>query len=151
MRAQDDGTVYERAMAEVRAGAKRSHWMWFVYPQIAGLGGSPMARRYAIADLVEARAYLAHPVLGPRLSEAARAAATTPGTSAESVFGGVDALKLRSSMTLFLRAADGMDAAPGHPERAWAAAVAQSCRDVLDRFFAGVKDPATERLLANQE
>ena len=101
--AQD--AVYERALAEIVAGDKRSHWMWFVFPQIAGLGSSATARRYAIADLAEARAYLAHPVLGPRLRECAEAL-LTHDRSAEEIFGFPDDLKLRSSMTLFARAAD---------------------------------------------
>lgn len=141
VRAQDAGNVVEQALAEVRAGHKRSHWMWFVYPQIAGLGGSPMARRYAIGGLPEARAYLRHPVLGPRLLAAAQAAATTPGRSAEAVFGGIDAMKLRSSMTLFVRAAADADG-PWGPE------VDRAGRAVLDRFFAGEQDPATVRLLS---
>lgn len=149
--AQDEGAVFERALAEVEAGSKRSHWMWFVYPQIAGLGGSPMAQRYAVSGLAEARAYLAHPVLGPRLLAAARAAATSPGRTAESVFGGVDALKLRSSMTLFAAAAETADgraeAGPGDPDDAWRRTTAQACRDVLARFFAGEPDPATVRLV----
>jgi uncharacterized protein (DUF1810 family) len=103
------GGVYERALAEVEAGSKRSHWMWFVYPQLAGLGSSPTARQYAIRDLAEARDYLAHPVLGPRLREMA-AAALTSGRSSAEIFGYPDDLKLCSSMTLFARAAD--DPAP---------------------------------------
>jgi uncharacterized protein (DUF1810 family) len=121
--AQD--TVYERALAELRAGRKTSHWMWFVFPQIAGLGRSPMAQRYAIGSLDEARAYLAHPVLGERLREASRALLDHGGT--EAIFGGIDALKLRSSMTLFDRAA-GDD---------------EVFRRVLDAFFGGEPDPAT--------
>lgn len=151
MTAQDEGAVFERALAEVAAGSKRSHWMWFVYPQIAGLGGSPMARRYAVSGLTEARAYLAHPVLGPRLLAAARAAATTPGRTAESVFGGIDAMKLRSSMTLFAMAAEADDgegnAGPDDPDDTWRRTTAQACRDVLARFFAGEPDPATVRLV----
>lgn len=150
--AQDEGAVFERAMAEVAAGAKRSHWMWFVYPQIAGLGGSPMARRFAISGLAEARAYLHHPVLGPRLLAAARAAATTPGRSAEAVFGSVDAMKLRSSMTLFAVAAEA-DAEPppapttGTPPVDGSTEAARACRAVLDRFHDGEPDEATIRLL----
>src|SRR4051812_13984390 len=96
---------YERAYAEIVAGSKRSHWMWFVFPQIAGLGSSPTAQRYAIADLAEARAYLHHPTLGPRLRDCA-AALLGHEKSAEEIFGYPDDLKLRSSMTLFARAAD---------------------------------------------
>jgi uncharacterized protein (DUF1810 family) len=127
--AQDAGGTYERATAELRAGRKTSHWMWFVFPQIAGLGYSPMARTYAITSLAEARAYLAHPVLGPRLAECAAILAGLPGRAAEQIFGEVDALKLCSSMTLFMRAA------PGEPV----------FRQVLDRYFGGIADSATEQ------
>ena len=126
--AQDAGGTYARAVAELRAGRKASHWMWFVFPQIAGLGFSPAARAYAITSLAEARAYLAHPVLGPRLAESAAALAGLRGRTAEQVLGEVDALKLRSSMTLFARAD------PGQPV----------FRQVLDQYFDGVPDPATE-------
>jgi uncharacterized protein (DUF1810 family) len=126
--AQDAGGTYEHAVAELRRGRKTSHWMWFVFPQIAGLGLSPVSRRFAIASLEEARAYLAHPVLGPRLFECAGILAQTPGRTAEQIFGGIDALKLRSSMTLFLRAA------PGEPVFA----------QVLDQYFGGIPDPATD-------
>jgi uncharacterized protein (DUF1810 family) len=98
--------VYPDALAEIRAGRKRTHWMWFVFPQFAGLGSSPTAQRYAIASLDEARAYLAHPVLGPRLRESAAALLAVEGRSAEDIFGYPDDLKLRSSMTLFAHAAD---------------------------------------------
>ena len=104
VQAQDAGGTYQRAVAELRNGRKVSHWMWFVFPQIAGLGYSAMAKAYAITDLAEAQAYLAHPVLGPRLRECASMVADQAGRSAEAIFGGVDALKLRSSMTLFARA-----------------------------------------------
>ena len=124
--AQDDGT-YDRALGELRAGAKRSHWMWFVFPQLAGLGRSETARFYAIADLDEARAYLAHPVLGPRLVECARTLTGLDTHDAVAVFGGIDAQKLRSSMTLFARAA------PDEP--AFAA--------VLDQYFDGTEDGGT--------
>ena len=106
MTAQDRYGTYDRALAELRAGAKASHWMWFVFPQLAGLGSSAMAREYAISSLDEARAYLAHPVLGPRLRECARVVADTRGSSAERIFGPVDAMKLRSSMTLFAAATE---------------------------------------------
>jgi uncharacterized protein (DUF1810 family) len=130
--AQDRGGTYERALRELRAGRKTSHWMWFVFPQIAGLGRSETARAYAIASLEEARAYLAHPVLGPRLREAAQALADLPGErDARSVLGEIDALKLRSSMTLFAAAA------PGEPLFA----------RVLGRYFDGMRDQATTRLL----
>jgi uncharacterized protein (DUF1810 family) len=131
VRAQGDGT-YERALAEVRRGRKDSHWMWFVFPQLAGLGRSAMAREYAIGSIDEARAYLAHPVLGPWLLEITRATLEAAEPSAERVFGGIDALKLRSSMTLFAIAA------PDVPEFS----------AVLARSFEGEPDPATERLLA---
>jgi uncharacterized protein (DUF1810 family) len=127
--AQDAGGTYEHAAAELRAGRKTSHWMWFVFPQIAGLGYSPVSRIYAITSLAEATAYLAHPVLGARLAECAAILAGLPDRTAEQVFGEVDALKLRSSMTLF------MHAAPGEPV----------FRQVLDRYFGGVPDSATEQ------
>jgi uncharacterized protein (DUF1810 family) len=123
--------VLDRVRAELRRGRKASHWMWFVFPQVAGLGSSPTARHYAISGLDEARAYLAHPVLGPRLRECAELAAAVEGGSAAEVFGYPDDLKLRSSMTLFARAA------PDTPVFA----------AVLDRYFGGEPDPATlERL-----
>src|SRR5579875_1588781 len=103
--AQDEGGTYERAVAELRGGRKTSHWMWFVFPQISGLGRSPTAQTYAIASLDEARRYLDHPVLGRRLRECAAVVAASAAPSAEDLLGGIDALKLRSSMTLFLRAA----------------------------------------------
>jgi len=127
--AQDRGGTYQRAVAELRAGAKLSHWMWFVFPQVAGLGMSAMAREYAISGPAEARAYLAHPVLGPRLAECAGIVAGTEERSVERVFGPVDAMKLRSSMTLFALAADTAGGAV--------------FRRVLDRYFDGVPDEAT--------
>jgi uncharacterized protein (DUF1810 family) len=129
--AQDDGGTYQAAVEELRAGRKRSHWMWFVFPQIAGLGQSPTSRRYAISSLAEARAYLAHPVLGPRLLDCARIVNELEGRSAADVFGGIDAMKLRSSMTLFARA-DPANRVFG---------------DVLETYFGGVPDEATDRLL----
>jgi len=129
--AQDAHGTYDQALAELRAGRKTSHWMWFVFPQIAGLGRSGMARQYAIADLDEARAYVAHPVLGPRLVTAAESVITHRDRTAEQILGGIDAVKLRSSMTLFAQAA------PDQP----------IFRIVLDRLFGGEEDPATlERL-----
>jgi uncharacterized protein (DUF1810 family) len=104
VRAQDSGGTYQRAVAELRNGRKTSHWMWFIFPQIAGLGRSGMAQAYAISDLSEAQAYLAHPVLGPRLIECAEIVVSHQGLSAQQIFGGIDAIKLRSSMTLFARA-----------------------------------------------
>ena len=127
--AQDAGSTYDRAAAELRAGRKASHWMWFVFPQITGLGFSPTSQKYAITSLQEAQAYLEHPVLGPRLTESAAILAHQPGRSAEQIFGDLDAQKLRSSMTLFMRAA------PGEP----------LFRQVLDQYFGGVPDPATEQ------
>ncbi len=129
--AAQDG-VYPQALAELRAGAKRSHWMWFVFPQIAGLGHSAMAKTYAIADANEAQAYLAHPVLGARLIEATEAVTAAVG-SAETILGAIDAVKLRSSMTLFASVAD--DPTP--------------FRGALDRFFGGTADPATLERLAS--
>ena len=133
--AQDEQQTYDTALAEVRRGRKRSHWMWFVFPQLAGLGRSSTARRYGITGIDEARAYLAHPVLGPRLRAITDAAVSLRAGTAEEVFGGIDAMKLRSCTTLFLRAAT-EDA-----DRALFGAA-------LERFFGGAPDPATERLLA---
>src|SRR6478735_221941 len=129
--AQNAGGTYEQALEELIAGRKRSHWMWFVFPQIAGLGQSPISRRYAIASLDEATAYLRHPVLGPRLLACVAALNHIEGRSAEQVLGSIDAQKLRSSVTLFLRA--------DPSEQAFA--------QVLDRYFDGLPDPATDRLL----
>ena len=129
--AQDEGGTYDQALAELRAGRKTSHWMWFVFPQVAGLGQSPTSRHFAVRSLDEARAYLAHPVLGARLRECAQALLDGGGTDARAVLGGIDALKLRSSMTLFARAA---------PEE-------ERFQAVLDRFFGGEPDPETERRL----
>jgi uncharacterized protein (DUF1810 family) len=140
--AQDRYGTYDRALAELRAGAKASHWMWFIFPQLAGLGSSAMAREYAISSLDEARAYLAHPVLGPRLRECARVVAGTRGSSAERIFGPVDAMKLRSSMTLFAAA----DSAGADSEGADGDGIdgdGTVFRAVLDEFFCGVPDEAT--------
>lgn len=93
--------VYPRALAELKAGRKQSHWMWFIFPQIAGLGHSAMAQRYAIRSLDEAKAYLAHPVLGPRLRECCDAVLAVEGKTAHAIFGSPDDLKFRSSLTLF--------------------------------------------------
>ena len=123
--------VYDSVLSELRSGRKRSHWMWFIFPQLAALGRSSTAQRYGISGLDEARAYLAHPVLGARLRECSRLAAATPDGSAEQVFGWPDNLKLRSSMTLFARCAD--------DDADFVA--------VLDRFYAGEEDPATVELL----
>jgi uncharacterized protein (DUF1810 family) len=130
--AQEDAAIYARALAELREGDKRGHWIWFVFPQVAGLGSSPISQAYAISSLDEARAYLAHPLLGPRLRECAAALlAADPSLSAERILGGIDALKLRSSMTLFARAAPDDEIFPA----------------VLERFYAGVPDPETDRRL----
>jgi uncharacterized protein (DUF1810 family) len=125
--AQDDGETYRRALGELRRGQKQSHWMWFVFPQLAGLGSSAMAQRYAISGLPEARAYLEHPVLGARLRESTQVIAALAGTTAIDVLGPVDAQKLRSSMTLFARTA------PDEPLFA----------GVLAEFFEGIEDDAT--------
>ena len=129
--AQDSGGTYQRAVAELRAGRKTSHWMWFVFPQVAGLGRSQTAREFSISSLAEARAYLRHEVLGPRLVECAGIVAGLSGRTAEQIFGGTDAMKLRSSMTLFHRADPG--------QRVFA--------EVLERYYGGEPDPATDRLL----
>ncbi len=129
--AQDSGGTYVQAVRELRGGAKRSHWMWFVFPQLAGLGHSATATRYAISGLAEARAYLHHPVLGPRLVESAGAVAGLEGRTAGQIFGSTDERKLRSSMTLFLRA--------DPDERVF--------QRVLDRYFDGQPDAATDGLL----
>ena len=124
---------YEQVVDELRRGRKSSHWIWFIFPQIAGLGRSPTARTYAISSLDEAEAYLDHPVLGPRLLEAAGTLADLdPDRPATEILGDIDAVKLRSSMTLFARAA------PHRPV----------FRRILDRYFGGAADPATDRLLA---
>lgn len=133
VRAQEG--VHAAALAELRAGRKTSHWMWFVFPQLSGLGRSATAQQYALDGVAEAHAYLAHPVLGPRLLEATDAATTAPAHSVDALLGGIDALKLRSSMTLFARASD--DPAP--------------FRAVLDRWYAGSEDPVTLRLLRLDE
>jgi|TARA_A100001391_G_C5071950_1_gene278455 uncharacterized protein (DUF1810 family) len=119
--------IYDTAFAELRAGQKRTHWMWFIFPQIAGLGMSAMSQRYALGSLDEARAYLAHQTLGPRLVECTGAVLTHPEKTANAIFGHPDDLKFRSSMTLFARAA------PDHPE----------FRQALAIFFDGVEDPET--------
>jgi uncharacterized protein (DUF1810 family) len=146
--AQDQGGTYERALAELRAGRKTSHWMWFVFPQIAGLGQGEMSRRYAIESLEEARAYLEHPVLGPRLVECARALLGHEGRSAEEIMGGIDAVKLRSSMTLFAEAA--RIASPREASLSDASRGldgAEVFEHVLERYFGGEADAATIRLI----
>lgn len=133
--AQDAGGIYQRALDELRGGAKRSHWMWFVFPQIAGLGQSPTARKYAVTGIDEAQAYLRHPVLGPRLLECAGVVAGLEGRTAAEIFGGIDERKLHSSMTLFLRA----DPEPNVFQAMFA------------KYFAGLPDAATDRLLSGQD
>jgi uncharacterized protein (DUF1810 family) len=122
---------YETALAEIRAGRKRSHWMWYIFPQIDGLGFSSMARRYAIRSLDEARAHLDHPVLGPRLVEITEAALAVEGRSAHEIFGSPDDMKLRSCATLFARAAS----------------EGSVFSRLLDRFFDGEPDVRTLELL----
>lgn len=99
--AQDSSRTFERALAEIRRGAKATHWMWFIFPQLTGLGKTEMATTYGISGRAEAEAYLAHPVLGARLVECAAAALDVNGKTAEQIFGAIDARKLRSSATLF--------------------------------------------------
>ena len=119
--------VYERVRQELKVGRKQSHWMWFIFPQIAGLGQSPMSVRFAIASLDEAKAYLAHPVLGTRLRECAQLTLDTEAKTARDIFGSIDEIKFRSSMTLFARAAPDED-------------LFQRC---IDKYFVGASDPAT--------
>ncbi len=122
-----------QVLAELAAGRKRTHWMWFVFPQIAGLGRSAMARRYALRSLDEARAYLAHPVLGPRLVQCVGLVNAVQSRTADAMFGSPDDLKFHSSMTLFALAQQG--------EAAF--------RRALDRYFGGAMDPLTaEKTLA---
>lgn len=133
LEAQDG--VYERALNELQNGEKATHWMWFVFPQMIGLGSSPMACRYAIKSRAEAGAYLRHPVLGPRLTRCADELLKLDGKSAQEIMGSPDDIKLRSSMTLF-------------------AAIASSdsvFREVLDRFFDGRPDQRTLGILADEE
>ena len=119
--------VYDRVLTELREGRKRSHWMWFVFPQIAGLGSSPMAQRYAIGSRAEAAAYLAHHELGPRLRECARLVTATEGRSIHDILGSPDDLKFHSSMTLFA------EAAPADAD----------FRAALDKYFGGKPDAST--------
>jgi uncharacterized protein (DUF1810 family) len=123
--------VYAGALEELRGGRKTGHWIWFIFPQIAGLGHSGMSQRFAISSLDEARAYLAHPILGARLRECAGAVLAATGRSADEILGSIDATKLRSSMTLFHRAA------PDEP----------MFSNVLDQLYGGVADPMTDALL----
>jgi uncharacterized protein (DUF1810 family) len=128
--AQQD--VYSQALAEVASGRKQTHWMWFVFPQVAGLGFSPMARRYAIANLDEARAYLAHPLLGSRLLACADAALAVDGRTAHDVFGSPDDRKLRSCATLFAHVSP-----PG-----------SAFHRLLEKYFDGIPDSETMRVIA---
>lgn len=132
---QNGGGTYDQALGELQLGNKTGHWMWFIFPQIAGLGQSATSRKYAINSLAEARAYLEHDVLGPRLLECAQVLTTHAGRSAEDILGGIDARKLQSSMTLFLRAAPGETV----------------FKTVLAQFFDGQPDEATDALLAKQD
>jgi uncharacterized protein (DUF1810 family) len=122
---------YARALAELRMGQKRSHWMWYVFPQYEGLGRSPTAQRYAIRSVAEAEAYLRHPILGPRLIESAEALLGIKGRSAREILGSPDDMKLRSSATLFSHVAP-----PGSP-----------FHRILDQFFGGEPDRRTEELI----
>jgi uncharacterized protein (DUF1810 family) len=124
---QAQAGTYEGALRELRDGRKTGHWIWFVFPQLEGLGRSELSRFYALESLDEARAYLAHPLLGPRLRACAEAVLAVEGRTAEEILGGIDATKLRSSMTLFRRAA---------PEE-------RLFSQVLDRFYGGVEDELT--------
>jgi uncharacterized protein (DUF1810 family) len=131
---QNRGGTYEAAVRELRAGRKTSHWMWFVFPQLRGLGHTVMAERYGIGSTDEAAAYLAHDVLGPRLRRCAQLVASSGAVTAEALMGHTDALKLRSSMTLF-------------------AAVTDDDHDfvtVLDKYYAGTRDPQTLRMLQSR-
>ena len=123
--------VYEGVLRELRAGRKTGHWIWFIFPQLAGLGRSETSRFYGIASLDEARAYLDHPVLGPRLRECVGAVLATSGATPDQIFGSLDAMKVRSSMTLFHLAA------PDEP----------SFGEVLERFYGGATDAATDSML----
>jgi uncharacterized protein (DUF1810 family) len=126
--------VYAQVCAELRAGEKRSHWMWFIFPQIAGLGYSPMARRYAISSIDEARAYLGHDILGPRLRECTKLVLAVEERSARQIFGVIDSQKFRSSMTLFARAAPDND----------------DFRGTLSKYFEGEADEVTLAKLNSQ-
>ena len=126
--------IYDGVLLELRRGQKTGHWIWFIFPQLAGLGRSETSGQYAIASLAEARAYLAHPVLGPRLRECSGIVAGTRGRTAEQIFGVLDAVKVRSCMTLFHRA---------DPDEA-------AFREVLERLYGGAADAATDRLLSGE-
>jgi len=133
--AQNENGVYRRALSELRSGRKSGHWMWYVFPQLRGLGRSATSHEYGISSLAEARAYLEHPVLGPRLLECARLLLSIDGADADEIFGSIDAVKLRSCMTLFRRAA---------PENG-------AFQEVLDRYFEGSADRMTISLLGGDD
>ena len=126
--------VYEGALRELRAGRKTGHWIWFIFPQLVGLGRSELSRFYGIESLAEARAYLDHPVLGPRLRECVGAVLAPSRLTADQIFGSLDATKVRSSMTLFHRAA---------PDESL-------FRQMLDRFYGAVADEQTDSLLQGE-
>jgi uncharacterized protein (DUF1810 family) len=129
VQAQEDD--YQRALSEIRSGRKRSHWMWYIFPQYDGLGSSPASKRYAIRSLAEAEAYLRHPVLGPRLVECAEAALAVEGESASEVFGFPDDMKLRSCATLFAHVSPS----------------GSVFERLLDKYFRGERDDKTVQLL----
>ena len=123
--------IYEQVRRELKVGRKQSHWMWFIFPQIAGLGQSPMSVRFAIASLDEAKAYFAHPVLGARIRECTQLSLDVEGKTARDIFGSIDEMKFRSSMTLFARAA---------PDE-------EMFQRGIDKYFVGAPDPATKARL----
>jgi uncharacterized protein (DUF1810 family) len=127
-------STHEKALAEIRAGRKTSHWMWFIFPQLSGLGPSAMSQRYAISGIDEARAYLAHPLLGPRIRECTEVLNQLAGRTAKAIFGPVDAMKLHSSLTLFTEA--------GNEQEPFA--------HCLVRYYGGKRDAATLRLLGRE-
>lgn len=132
VQAQND--VYDNVLLELRNGRKRSHWMWFIFPQIEGLGFSPISQLYSIKSLAEATAYLSHPILGPRLVECAETVLAAEGRSAHEMFGSPDDMKLKSCATLFARVSS-----PGSP-----------FHKILDRYYSGARDTRTLDLLGDQ-
>jgi uncharacterized protein (DUF1810 family) len=132
VQAQD--AVYDQALAEIRSGRKQSHWMWYIFPQLDGLGSSSTARRYSVKSLAEARTYLAHPILGPRLVECTEAVLRAQGLSALAIFGSPDDMKLRSCATLFT----------------YASSEDSVFRRLIDKYFAGKHDDRTLRLIGEQ-
>jgi uncharacterized protein (DUF1810 family) len=133
--AQNDSGEYQSVVSELQNGRKLGHWMWYIFPQVRGLGRSWTSQKYAITSLAEARAYLEHPQLGPRLLECARLLLRIEGKRASDIFGSLDAMKLRSCMTLFSRA---------DPQQA-------TFRQVLDKYFQGAEDQETIRLLGGDD